>query len=95
ANLEEGSRSALLFDSPISYNFKGGTHIGSGLTLYDFAHDKITTFGWLGEVGFPMWKNDTKKHQLDFQVEWRQFFDRGSDPDTNYQFWGGLRYLFK
>jgi hypothetical protein len=42
-----------------------------------------------------VWKNDAKKHQLDFQIEWRQFFDRGSDPDTNYQFWGGLRYLFK
>jgi hypothetical protein len=94
-NLEEGSRSAGLVDLPIAYNFVKGTHLGSGLSFYDFTHKDIRTFSWLGEAGFPVWKNDVKKHQLDFQVEWRQFFDRGSDPDTNYQFWGGLRYLFK
>jgi hypothetical protein len=95
ANFEEGSRSSALFDAPIAYNFKNGVHVGSGVSLWDFTHDKITTFSWLGEAGFPIWKSEPKKNQLDFQVEWRQFFDRGSDPDTNYQFWGGLRYLFK
>jgi hypothetical protein len=94
-NLEEGSRSAGLVDMPIVYNFAKGTHFGSGLSFYDFTHKDIRTFAWLGEAGFPIWKSEPKKHQLDFQVEWRQFFDRGSDPDTNYQFWGGLRYLFK
>jgi len=94
-NLEEGSRSAGLVDMPIVYNFVKGTHLGSGLSFYDFTHKDIRTFAWLGEAGFPIWKSEPKKHQLDFQVEWRQFFDRGSDPDTNYQFWGGLRYLFK
>lgn len=94
-NLEEGSRSAGLVDMPIVYNFAQGTHLGSGLSFYDFTHKDIRTFAWLGEAGFPIWKSEPKKHQLDFQLEWRQFFDRGSDPDTNYQFWGGLRYLFK
>jgi hypothetical protein len=94
-NLEESDRSSLLLDTPIVFNFQNGMHLGSGLSLWDFNHDKITTFSWLGEAGFPIWKSEPKKHQLDFQVEWRQFFDRGSDPDTNYMFWGGLRYLFK
>jgi hypothetical protein len=94
-NLEEGSRSAGLVDMPLVYNFAQGTHLGSGLSFYDFTHKDIRTFAWLGEAGFPIWKSEPKKHQLDFQIEWRQFFDRGSDPDTNYQFWGGLRYLFK
>ena len=94
-NLEEGSRSAGLVDMPLVYNFTQGTHLGSGLSFYDFTHKDIRTFAWLGEAGFPIWKSEPKKHQLDFQLEWRQFFDRGSDPDTNYQFWGGLRYLFK
>jgi hypothetical protein len=80
---------------PFVYNMVKGTHLGSGLSFYDAFHKDIRTFAWLGEAGFPVWKNDAKKHQLDFQLEWRQFFDRGSDPDTNYQFWGGLRYLFK
>ena len=94
-NLEESARSAGLVDMPIVYNFTQGTHFGSGVSFYDFTHKDIRTFAWLGEAGFPLWKSEPKKHQLDFQIEWRQFFDRGSDPDTNYQFWGGLRYLFK
>jgi hypothetical protein len=94
-NLDESSRSAGLVDMPLVYNFAQGTHLGSGLSFYDFTHKDIRTFAWLGEAGFPFWKSEAKKHQLDFQIEWRQFFDRGSDPDTNYQFWGGVRYLFK
>lgn len=34
-------------------------------------------------------------NQLLLAAEWRQFFDRPSDPDVNFQFWGGLKYLFK
>ena len=94
-NLEEPQRSASFVDVPLAYNFKNGVHFGSGISFYDLTHDNIVTAAWLGEAGFPIWKSEPRKHQLDFQLEWRQFFDRGSDPDTNYQFWGGLRYLFK
>ena len=58
-------------------------------------HGDSVALGWLGTAGMPVWKNDVKKHQLDLSFEWRQFFDRMSDPDVNYQFWGGLRYMFK
>jgi hypothetical protein len=94
-NFHEASRSSLLADAELQYAFKRGPYLGTGITLWDFAHKDIGTLGWLGTAGVPVWKNDTKKHQLDFAVEWRQFFDRMSDPDVNYQFWGGLRYLFK
>jgi hypothetical protein len=94
-NLEEGSRSSALLDLPIVFNVARGSHFGSGVSLWDFTHDDITTFSWLGEAGFPIWTNNEKSRQLDVQAEWRQFFDRGSDPDTNYMFWVGLRYLFK
>ena len=69
--------------------------MGTGLTLWDFNHGDSFTLGWLGTAGIPIWKSDVKKHQLDLSLEWRQFFDRMSDPDVNYQFWGGIRYLFK
>ena len=94
-NLEEGSRSSFLADGDIAYNWTKGGYAGMGVSLWDFAHKDITTLSWLGTAGIPLWKNDTKKHQMDLSLEWRQFFDRGSDPDTNYMFWGGLRYLFK
>jgi hypothetical protein len=94
-NLEEGDRSSLFGDLEVGYTFARGFSLGTGLTLWDFTHGDQFTFGWLGTAAFPVWKNETKRHRLDANFEWRQFFDRMSDPDVNYQFWGGLRYMFK
>jgi hypothetical protein len=94
-NLEEADRTSLFGDLEVGYTFASGFSLGTGLTLWDFTHGEQFTFGWLGTAALPVWKNDTKRHKLDFSVEWRQFFDRMSDPDVNYQFWGGLRYMFK
>ena len=49
---------------------------------------------WLGTAHFPL-AGAANQNQLQFSVEWRQLFDRMSDPDVTYQFWGGLRYLFR
>ena len=94
-NLEEADRTSLFGDLEVGYTFASGVSLGTGLTLWDFTHGEQFTFGWLGTAAFPVWKNETKRHKLDVSVEWRQFFDRMSDPDVNYQFWGGLRYMFK
>jgi hypothetical protein len=94
-NVEEADRTSLFGDLEVAYTFARGFSLGTGLTLWDFTHGEQFTFGWLGTAAFPVWKNETKKHRLDANFEWRQFFDRMSDPDVNYQFWGGLRYMFK
>ena len=94
-NLEEADRTSLFGDLEVGYTFASGVSLGTGLTLWDFTHGEQFTFGWLGTAAFPVWKNETKRHKLDASLEWRQFFDRMSDPDVNYQFWGGLRYMFK
>jgi hypothetical protein len=94
-NLDEGDRTSVFGDVEINRLFSRGGYLGTGITLWDFSHGDQFTLGWLGTAGIPLWKSDVKKHQLDFSVEWRQFFDRMSDPDVNYQFWGGIRYLFK
>ena len=96
-NLKEGSRSSLFGDAEVGYAFKrmNGIYLGTGLTLWDITHGDQFTFGWLGTAAIPVWKNSEKMHKLDLSLEWRQFFDRMSDPDVNYQFWGGLRYMFK
>jgi hypothetical protein len=94
-NLEEPSRTSLFGDLEVGYTFAKGMSLGTGLTLWDFTHGEQFTFGWLGTASFPVWNNQMKRHRLDANFEWRQFFDRMSDPDVNYQFWGGLKYLFK
>ena len=94
-NTDEGSRSSLFGDTEVQYVFSKGAHLGSGLTWWDLTHKDIFTLGWLGTAGVPVWKDDTKHHQLSLDFEWRQMFDRMSDPDVNYQFWAGLKYLLK
>jgi len=96
-NLDEGDRTSLFADAEIARRFPGAknAYLGTGLTLWDLTHSDIVTLGWLGTGGVPIWENQQSKHQLILSAEWRQLFDRMSDPDVNYQFWGGLKYLFR
>jgi hypothetical protein len=97
-NLDESDRTSVFADGEVGYRFvRGrGLQLGTGLTLWDFNHSNAdsVTLGWLGTAHFPL-VGTARQNQLQFSVEWRQFFDRMSDPDVNYQFWGGLRFLFK
>ena len=95
ANLDEGARTSLFGDAEIDYVFRRGAYLGTGLTLWDVTHGENVTPGWLGTAGVPIWRNDAAYRQLLLSAEWRQMFDRMSDPDVNYQFWGGLKFLFK
>ena len=95
-NTEHGERSTLFGDTELNYTFlRNGLSFGTGLTFWDMTHSEIFTPGWLGTVGFPVWRSSEKKHDLYIAGEWRQFFDRMSDPDVNYMFWGGVKYVFK
>ena len=95
ANLDETDRTTLFGDAEIDFVFGSGAYLGTGLTFWDFTHSDFITSGWLGTVGIPLWRSDERMNQLLLAAEWRQFFDRPSDPDVNFQFWGGLKYLFK
>jgi hypothetical protein len=95
-NTEHGERSTLFGDTEVTYTFlRNGLSFGTGLTFWDMTHSEIFTTGWIGSVGFPLWRNTEKRHDLHLAGEWRQFFDRMSDPDVNYMFWGGVKYTFK
>jgi hypothetical protein len=94
-NLDEGSRTSLFGDAELNYMFQRGASLGAGLTFWDITRSEIFTPGLLLSAGVPVWRNDVSYRQMLFSLEWRQMFDRGSDPDVNYQFWGGLKFLFK
>ena len=95
ANLDETDRTTLFGDAEIDFMFGSGAYVGTGLTVWDFAHSDHITPGWLGTVGIPLWRSEERMNQLLLGVEYRQLFDRMSDPDVNYQFWGGLKYLYR
>jgi hypothetical protein len=97
-NTDESDRSSGFLDGEVGYRFvrARGLQLGTGLSLWDFNHSNAdsVTLAWLGTAHIPI-VGTAKQPQLQFSVEWRQFFDRMSDPDVNYQFWGGLRFLFR
>ena len=94
-NLDETDRTTLFGDAEIDFMFGSGAYIGTGLTVWDVTRSGLITPGWLGTVGIPLWRSDERMNQLLLGVEYRQLFDRLSDPDVNYQFWGGLKYLYR
>ena len=75
--------------------FGSGAYVGTGVTFWDLTHSDSVTPGLLGTVGVPLWRSDERMNQLLFVIEHRQMFDRMTDPDVNFQAWGGLRYLYR
>ena len=95
ANVDKADRSSLFADAEIDFLFGPGAYVGTGITFWDLTHTDSVTPGWLGTFGVPLWTSDERLNQALLSVEYRQMFDRMSDPDVNYQFWGGLKYLFR
>lgn len=93
-NTDEADRSSLFVDGELNYKFNNGGYVGTGLGLWDFTHSDSLTPNALVHFGIPLWKAADQR-TLYFVTEGRVFFDRASDIDSNYQFWGGLRFLFR
>ena len=92
-NTDESDRTSLFIDGELNYKFANGGYIGTGLGLWDITHSDSLTPNGLIHFGIPLWKDTSKT--LYFVTEGRVFFDRVSDIDSNYQFWGGLRFQFR
>ena len=92
-NADEASRSSLFVDAEINKRFDNRAYIGTGLGLWDITHGDFITPTALLHFGLPLWKGDDQR-TLFFVTEGRVLLRRASDIDSNYQFWGGLRYLF-
>ncbi|MGE0362588.1 MAG: hypothetical protein AB7H93_05645 [Vicinamibacterales bacterium] len=93
-NTDEADRTSLFVDGELNYKFGNGGYVGTGLGLWDFTHSDSLTPNALLHFGIPLWKAADQR-TLYFVTEGRVFFDRASDIDSNYQFWGGLRFLFR
>ena len=93
-NTDQSDRTSVFADAELNYKFTNGAYIGTGVGLWDFNHGDYITPNGLVHFGIPLWKAADQK-TLFFVTEGRVFFDRASDIDSNYQFWGGLRFLFR
>ena len=94
-DLDATDRTLLFGDAEIDFLFASGAYLGTGVTFWDVTRSEFITAGWLGTFGVPVWRSDERMNQALIAVEYRQLFDRLSDHDVNYQFWGGLKYVYR
>ena len=92
-NIDDIKRTSLFADAEIDVLFGPGVYVGTGVTVLDLTHSDSVTAGVLLTAGVTVWKSDARMDQLLFGVEYRYLYAPLSDPDVNYQFWGGLKYV--
>lgn len=94
-NLDEGSRTSLFGDLELNYTFDNGGYVGTGFGLWDFNHNDNLTANLMLQFGAPLTRDADGRAKLLFAFESRLFFDHFDEPSSNYQFWAGLRYVFR
>ena len=92
-NIDDIKRTSLFADAEIDVLFGPGAYVGIGVTVRDLTHSDSVTAGVLLTAGVTVWKSDARMDQLLFGVEYRYLYAPLTDPDVNYQFWGGLKYV--
>jgi hypothetical protein len=93
-NTDEGKQSSLFGDLELNYLFDKGGYLGTGIGVWDFNHGDTVTGSWLLHFGVPVYTT-ANGNKLFFAAEWRLLFDGIDKADSNYQFWGGLRYEWR
>ena len=68
--------------------------IGTGLGVWDLFDSHHVTPTWIVNVGVPV-ATTSNGNSVDFIAEGRLFLDAPHGYDSNYQFWGGLRYVWR
>ena len=92
-NLDDSERTSVFVDAELNYTFTNGGFIGTGLGVWDVFDDG--TVNLLLHAGAPVARYPDGRSRLLFVIEGRLFFDEFDNIDNNYQFWGGLRYVFR
>ena len=94
-NFDESDRTAVFADLELNYTFDNGGYVGSGVGVWDLFDGDDIAPTLLLNFGAPIsrYADDTAK--LLFVVEGRLFFDELDNIDNNYQFWAGVRYVFR
>jgi hypothetical protein len=89
-NFDDFDRTGLFAELEANYwTLDEKTFVGTGIGVWHFNDGDAVAPSWLLHFGreiSPKWY---------FVVEGRLFLDELDDIDNNYQFWGGVRYVFR
>lgn len=92
-NTREGDNSSLFADAEIRRELTKG-FVGAGVGVWDFNHSDNVAPNVLLDFGILL-KQYQNTNKLYFTGEGRMFMNQMDDLANNYQFWGGLRYIFR
>lgn len=94
-NTKTGSHSSLFGEVELNGRFNGGkTYLGTGIGAWDLTHSGLIAPVLLVNFGQQVWQNE-RQNRAFFTVEGRLFLDQTGDIANNYQFWGGIRYMWR
>jgi len=93
-NLDDAGNTSLFADVEFNYVYSGGSYIGAGVGVWDFNHSDTVAPSLLVHFGIPI-SGKNGPPTLYFIGEGRLFMNEFDDIANNYQFWGGIRYVFK
>ncbi len=94
-NARKAGESSLFAEVELNKWFARKGFIGTGIGVWDFTHSDTVAATWLFQGGAKIWEGGAKGNEMHFVVSGRLFLDKMSDIANNYQFWGGIRYIFK
>jgi hypothetical protein len=95
-NTKTGSYSSLFAELELNGRFNDRkTYIGTGVGLWDITHSDWVTPSVLVNFGQQLWEGQ-KHNRAFFTVEGRLFLRTfGEGIANNYQYWAGIRYMFR
>ena len=94
-NFDESDRTAVFADLELNYTFDNGGYVGSGVGIWDlFDGDNIAPTCCSTSAH----RSAVCRRYRPAAVRCREsrlFFDEFDNIDNNYQFWAGVRYVFR
>ncbi len=94
-NMSDFGNTSLFAEAEFNYWPSSNGFIGTGIGVWDITHGDTVAPVWLVQGGTKIWEGGAKNNQMFFVVTGRMFLDKMDDIENNYQFWGGVRYIFK
>ncbi|MGE0592192.1 MAG: hypothetical protein AB7G23_11925 [Vicinamibacterales bacterium] len=92
-NTETGDHSSVFAEAEVRREFARG-FIGGGAGVWDFNHTDTVAPSLLVDFGVLL-NEAASGNRLYFTTEGRLFLDAADDIQNNYQFWGGIRYIWR
>lgn len=93
-NTRDTENYAVFAEAEVNRWFDKG-YVGTGLGVWDMTHSDTVAPSWLFGFGRELMRTQSDSGRLFFIGQGRLLLDELDDASNNYQFWGGVRYIWR